>query len=194
MEIKHFSYRKTNYHLILGGDGKIVAFDAGWPGTYFEYAKAMKDTGFGIEQVDFAVVSHFHLDHAGLIGEMIKDGITCVVFDNQADKIDEMEGIILKKQKDYVRIDKSKLLRMKCDESRQWLSSLGIQGEVVQTPGHSTDSVSFVSDDGDALIGDLYREEIALDPESRLSLRLLRNKKVKNIYPAHGENYLVQYE
>lgn len=186
MDILPFAYRKTNYFLIVGNKDNVIAFDVGWPGTYFEYARAMKQTGIKIGLIKYAMMSHFHPDHAGLASEMIKNGVTCVVFENQIDAIDEMEKMILKKQKNYIPIDRKKLLIMETKDTRDWFSHLGIQGEVICTPGHSTDSVSFISDDGYALIGDLYPEKIAMDSNSKASWHLLRSKKAKKIFPAHG--------
>jgi glyoxylase-like metal-dependent hydrolase (beta-lactamase superfamily II) len=111
MDVLKFTYRKTNYYLLRGNQNNTVAFDAGWPGTYFEYARAMKVTGTKVSQVNYVVVSHFHPDHAGLLGEMIKNGITCVVFKNQINRIDEMEEMILRHQKNYISIDKENIWR-----------------------------------------------------------------------------------
>jgi ribonuclease/clavin/mitogillin len=186
MDIIPFAYRKTNYFLIVGNIDNVIAFDVGWPGTYFEYARVMKQTGIKIGQVKYAMVSHFHPDHAGLVSEMIKNDVACIVFENQIDTIDEMERMILKKQKNYIPIDRKKLLIMETKDTRDWFSHLGIRGEVICTAGHSADSVSFISDDGQALIGDLVPENIAIDPGSKASWQMLRSKKVRKIFPAHG--------
>lgn len=193
MEIKKFSYRKTNYFLISGNDNYIL-FDAGWPCTYLEYAKALKEqTNVPIQQIKWVIVSHFHLDHAGLVGEMIKKGITCVVFEPQLDKIDEMEQIIKKKQKDYVLIDKKKLFVMKSANSREWLIKLGIDGEIIETSEHSEDSISFVANDGTALIGDLYPEGtfVENDKNTETSWQKLKKAHANFIYPAHGNEYVL---
>jgi glyoxylase-like metal-dependent hydrolase (beta-lactamase superfamily II) len=39
------------------------------------------------------------------------------------------------------------------------LSGYGIAGRIIHTPGHSTSSISIVLDNGEALIGDMVREE-----------------------------------
>jgi len=36
------------------------------------------------------------------------------------------------------------------------LKDLGIDGEIIYTPGHSEDSISLVLDQGFAIVGDLY--------------------------------------
>ncbi len=193
MNIFRFNYRRTNCYLIRGNENRLIAFDAGWPCSYFEYAKEIKSTGFNIDQIESAIVSHFHIDHAGLFGEMISKGIACIIFENQLTQIDEMERMILKKQKEYKMIDKTKLIRVKTEESRKWFLNLGIEGEVIMTLGHSVDSISFVSDEGIALIGDLHAEDQIMsdDLESIHSWELIRNKGAKLAYPAHGNEYML---
>ena len=90
---------------------------------------------------------------------------------------------------DYVEITTHDNVIISFAESRSVLQEIGIQGEIVHTPGHSGDSVSLVLDDGSAFIGDLtppayateeYRE--AVDA----SWRLLHQLGVTTVYPAHG--------
>ena len=43
---------------------------------------------------------------------------------------------------------------LKFAESRQFLASLGLAGEIIATPGHSDDSITLILDDGFAFTGD----------------------------------------
>ena len=52
-----------------------------------------------------------------------------------------------------IRIDASDLVLR--GSNRADLYGVGIQGEIIETPGHSDDSVSLVLDSGLAFIGDL---------------------------------------
>lgn len=193
MGILRFNYRRTNCYLVPGNGGALIAFDAGWPCTYFEYARALKETGRRIEEVQGVIVSHFHLDHAGLVGEMLRRGIDCLAFENQVGHVDRMERMILRQHKDYVRIDKSRLRVMPLAEAESWLSGLGIGGDIVETPGHSPDGISFVSSEGEALVGDLPPEALIMenDAAGRISWERLRSRKAHMIYPAHGLVYSI---
>ena len=42
-----------------------------------------------------------------------------------------------------------------CMESRDFLAEIGIDGEIIYTPGHSDDSISIILDEGIAIVGDL---------------------------------------
>ena len=41
------------------------------------------------------------------------------------------------------------------NESREFLRSIGIEGEIISTPSHSEDSISVILDCGDCFVGDL---------------------------------------
>ena len=55
----------------------------------------------------------------------------------------------------YVPIDEKPAVVISCSESREFLFSIGINGEIISTPSHSADSVSVILDDGDCIVGDL---------------------------------------
>jgi len=70
-----------------------------------------------------------------------------------------------------------------------FLAAIGIDGEVVATPGHSDDSVSLVLDEGAAFTGDLTPLSMA-EPHNAAALesswRRLRQLGVTIVYPGHG--------
>ncbi len=70
-------------------------------------------------------------------------------------------------------------------ESRALLKRLGIDGEIVATPGHSDDSVSLVLDSGEAFTGDLTHPSMA-DEAATASWAKLRAMGAKAVYPGHG--------
>lgn len=182
-------YQHTRYYFLPVGDGKsLLAFDAGYPCSLHRYARELKAVGFGLSSVKWAMASHFHLDHAGLIGEFQAAGITCLLFENQGGGIAEMERIIRPKYEGYRQIDVSGFMRVNTGESRRFLASLGIGGEVFRTPGHSDDSVSLVTDAGEALIGDLYPISQVMDDDAA-SLRswgAIRDAGARSILPSHA--------
>jgi glyoxylase-like metal-dependent hydrolase (beta-lactamase superfamily II) len=79
--------------------------------------------------------------------------------------------------------------------NRAELNRIGIQGEIVETPGHSDDSVSLVLDSGMAFIGDLHLPDLVPDEArdaTRQSWKKLLALKVKTVYPAHGDPFSVE--
>ena len=191
MTLIRIRYKSTNCYFIDTGNG-LLAFDAGWPDTYRDYKDGLKAEGFSVKQIKWLIVSHFHLDHAGLAGVLADNGVVFVVFKNQLSAIQDMETLIAQKNMRYHKLDLSKVQVMEISDSRNWLASIGVRGEVLHTNGHSEDSVSLLLDNGDALIGDLTPVESMVDNEdwkSRASWELLRQKGAKQINPAHANAY-----
>jgi glyoxylase-like metal-dependent hydrolase (beta-lactamase superfamily II) len=65
----------------------------------------------------------------------------------------------------------------------------GIPGEVIATRGHSPDSVTFVTSQGEALIGDLGPADqiLAHDVASKESWEAIRAKGATKFYPTHAQ-------
>jgi len=189
--MKYFRYHNTNCFFIECCADKLLAFDAGWPCTLYEYRRCMKAIGLNFESIKIAVVSHMHMDHAGLLGEFIKANIECFILDEQMGKIDEMEGIILKNHeyRDYARIEKAKLSCVSLAQLNETLVKENVQGEMIRTIGHSDDSISFVSDIGEALIGDLspINQIMSDDAKTIASWKALKDKGAKIVFPSHAD-------
>ncbi len=187
--IVSFRCRSTNCFVVESATNRgLLAIDAGWPCSFGEYARAMKSVGRDVRRLGWVFVTHFHMDHAGLMGEFIDRDIRCLVFENQENAIDPMEKMILRTYKAYKPIDKTRLIKIQTRDSRNYLDEIGMGGEVLITPGHSSDSVTYVSDAGEAIIGDLNLPELIMpgDPAGLKSWELIRSKGVQHVYPSHA--------
>jgi len=185
----YFQYHKTNCFFIENKINQgLLAIDAGWPSTLREYQRSLKAIGLRFENLAWAMVTHFHMDHAGLITDFIDKGIECYIFENQVNAIEDMERIIKKNDKAYIKIKIGKLKTIKIEESRKILKSFGIDGEAIVTGSHSSDSVSFILDTHEAIIGDLVlREQIMEDDiETKNSWKRIVEKGARHIYPGHA--------
>jgi endoribonuclease LACTB2 len=189
--MKYIRYRHTNCFFIESGSGALLAFDAGWPCTLGEYRRSMKAIGLRFDGIRWAIVSHMHMDHAGLLGEFLSSGIECFAFERQREAVDEMERAILKNREyeGYTRIDQGRLKDAAIAEFAEVLRANGIPGEVVATRGHSPDSLSLLTDSGEALIGDLPPPDQIMEDDraSNESWALIREKGIKRIFPSHAE-------
>ena len=131
------------------------------------------------------------MDHAGLIGEFIKEGITCYAFENQTlNNVIEMERVILKNQEyaTYQKIEMNKLKAMSIIEFNNEINTLGIDGEAIITKGHSPDSITFITKEHEAVIGDLAPIDQIMenDKESLENWKSIKQKDIKTIYPSHA--------
>ncbi len=188
-DVKYFRYHNTNCFFIENDNNELLAIDVGWPCTFYEYARLVKSIGLKFKQIKWAVVTHFHMDHAGLLSEFIDQGIKCIIFENQEDAIDEMEKTIYKNYGDYKSINRQELIHWDTINSKASFESIGIKGCVVITNGHSKDSISFITNSYEAIIGDLYPLEYVMgdDFKSIESYNILRSKNVKYILPSHAQ-------
>jgi len=188
--MEYFRYHSTNcFFLKSSRNDDLLAIDAGWPCTLYEYKKLLKTIGHAFSQIKWAFVTHFHMDHAGLTGEFIDSGIQCFVFENQIAAIDEMEKLIKKNYKEYKTILKERLRIIETRDSREFLREIGIYGEVIVTDGHSPDSISFITDAHEAIIGDLSPLDQIMpeDKKNRSSWDKLKSLGARTIYPSHAE-------
>ena len=153
--IIELKYGNTNTYLIKGKE-KYILFDTDWAGTFERFCQAIKSIGIQIQDIEYLFLSHFHPDHMGIAGQLAELGIKIVVVDTQKDFVHFSDEIFAKeKNKSFIPIDDAKVILISIDESRSFFEKLGIQGEIIETPGHSDDSISIWLDDGMLLVGDL---------------------------------------
>ena len=168
--IKELLYGNTRTYLI----GGRLLVDTDWAGTLPAYFRKLKSMGDAIGDIRYLMITHFHPDHMGIATELSELGIRLLIFDVQLPHVHFSYGIYKKENnRSYRPIDENRAYILPINESRKFLSELGISGEVIHTPGHSDDSVSLILDDGSAIVGDL-------PPYS--SLPAIDDEKIKNSY------------
>ncbi len=151
--VKELHYGNTRCYCING----TLLVDTDQAGTLSAFFRCAKEKGVEIQALRYLLLTHFHPDHMGIAGELAELGIKIVAFEEQRAFIHASDGIFARdKRVHFTPIKDEEVLFLSCGESREFLSAIGIYGEVIPTPGHSDDSVSLVLDDGTALVGDLY--------------------------------------
>lgn len=155
--VEEIKYSNTNTYLIHGKKGDML-FDTGWAGTFGAFCKAFGEKELKLQSIKYLLISHFHPDHMGIAQE-ISDaaGAVIVVPDVQTDFIHSPDHIFEKeKNRDFIPIDDSRIKVISIEKSSRYLKELGISGEIIHTPGHSSDSISLWLDKERALlVGDL---------------------------------------
>ena len=147
-------YGNTNTYFIQGGKGGLL-FDTDYAGTLPAFYKAVRQNSVAVKDIGYVLASHYHPDHMGLISELMKQGVKLLVVDAQKDFIHDSDHLFVRDRISYSPIDETLAAVISCEESRGFLSGLGIQGEIIRLPSHSEDSISLVLDDGDCFVGDL---------------------------------------
>jgi glyoxylase-like metal-dependent hydrolase (beta-lactamase superfamily II) len=183
MNIVNVGYKSTNYYVLADAKPRLL-IDAGWPGTLPAFQRQCEKMGIHLSDLKHILVTHYHPDHAGLAQELKRLGSTLIVVDLQLAYITDLRHQV-KPQDHYVEIDPDDNLIISLDQSRSFLKTIAIGGEIVATPGHSDDSVTLVLDQGAAFTGDLTAPLMA-DEIAAASWDKLRALGVKMVYPGHG--------
>ncbi|MBQ9658963.1 MAG: MBL fold metallo-hydrolase [Clostridia bacterium] len=152
--IQLLKYGNTNCYYIKGKKGNIL-IDTDWAGTLQAFYKKTKE--LNIIRIDYLIITHYHPDHMGIAQEIIDNmNAKLLVIDVQKDYLHCSDKIFEKDKKTNFTPINTEPLIISCKESRKFLSNLGINGEIIYTPGHSEDSISLILDEGIAIVGDLY--------------------------------------
>lgn len=185
--IVNVGYLSTNYWVISAGTARLI-FDLGYPGTMGKMSANLKRMGIAMNTIQYALASHYHIDHAGLAQEFKLAGVPLLVLENQVNAISTMKQFT-KPWDHYTVITTEDNRIISFSESRALLKRIGIAGQIVHTPGHSDDSISLLLDGGQVFTGDLTPlEQIGLDYDRVVtaSWKLLYTLGARQVYPAHG--------
>lgn len=192
MNVINLSYKSTNCYLIPVGDGWLM-IDAGWPDTFSPLLQLLNQNNISVNEINYLIVTHFHPDHAGLTQNLKDLGTSLILHEYQVPYLNKLNLFYKKNAKaNFKDIVASNNIILIDGDSRSFLSSIGINGELISTPGHSDDSVSLVIDDCCAFTGDLPALsliEVYDDLEIDDSWEMLQKHHIKTIYPGHGAAY-----
>lgn len=185
-------HKVTNSYLIETDNGWLMV-DSGWPDTFGQLLQMLNQNNISINEVNYLVVTHFHPDHAGLVQNLKDLGTTLILHQYQVPYINKLNLLFKKNPKaNFKDITLNNHNVMTESESREFLHSIGIEGEIISTPGHSDDSISLILDHCCAFVGDLpaYADiEAYNDIVIEDSWDVIKKLQVKTIYPGHGDPY-----
>lgn len=194
MKVISLTYKSTNCYLIEAESGWLM-IDAGWPDTLPQLLHLLKQKDIHVSDIKYLVVTHFHPDHAGLVQNLKELKIKLILHEGQVPFVDELNIFFRENPKaNFKNIVSGDNIVVTGSESRNLLRSIGINGEILKTPGHSDDSVSIIIDGCCAFTGDLpalslieaYGSQALKD-----SWALVKGFNVREIYPAHGKPYIL---
>lgn len=183
-------YRSTNYWVVSAGRNRLLV-DLGWPGKAAALFANLERMGVPLAELRYGLATHYHIDHAGAAQDLKNRGVPLLVMQEQVHAIPLMKQST-KPVDQYTEITTHDNVVIPCAGSRAFLAVIGIDGEILHTPGHSDDSVSLVLDIGCAFTGDLTLESMVADEDPAVvarSWQLLRDRHVTTIYPGHSKPY-----
>lgn len=187
VNILNVGYDSTNYYLVGINTGKLLV-DCGWPGTLSKFLAVLKRKDVSPEEIKYVLVTHFHPDHAGLAQDLKNQGARLILMESQREYTGAMDELYASKGLPFLPLTQEGNIPLAFADSRDFLAGLGLQGEILPTPGHSEDSVTLVLDEGLAFTGDLPpRFLVAEDDQvSQRSWNRLYQRKITRIFPGHG--------
>jgi glyoxylase-like metal-dependent hydrolase (beta-lactamase superfamily II) len=195
VKVIQIAYQSANCYLIPSNDGWVM-IDTGWPDTFSQLLQLLFQNNISVNEVNYLIVTHFHPGHAGLAQNLKDLGTNLILHEQQISYYSRLNLIYKKNPKaNFKDITGNNNIILSASDSRIFLESIGIKGELISTPGHSDDSVSLVIDECCAFVGDLPPLS-SLNDNSDLVIEdswdMLHRFQVKTIYPGHGEAYEVE--
>lgn len=157
-EIVTLRYGNTRTFLVRGIIGSLLV-DTDYAGTMAAFYRALKEHEIRLSDISYVMATHFHPDHCGLIGQFQRQGTKLLLVDSQVAAVHFPDYIFARDKVDYVPVDPDQAIIISVEESRRFLKTLGIDGEIIRTGSHSEDSVSLILDDGNCFVGDLEPHE-----------------------------------
>lgn len=144
-------YGNTNTYFVNG-----LLIDTDYAGTLSAFYKEIKKNGISLTDIKNVLVTHYHPDHMGLIGELTELGVKLLLTEHQLGYVHFSDEIFRREPHiNFQPIDESKAIVVACEESRNFLCDMGIQGEIIPTKSHSGDGIAVILDDGNCFVGDL---------------------------------------
>lgn len=170
--VTKLKYGNTNTFFIRGTVGNLL-IDTDYAGTLPLFYRAIKEHDIKVRDIDYVLATHYHPDHIGLVSELIKQGVKLLLLETQYSYIHFSDELFSRDTHlNYEPITTETAIVIRSEESRNFLKSIGIDGEIVVTSSHSEDSVSLILDSGECFVGDLEPMEYLGGYE--------QNEKLKN--------------
>lgn len=185
--IQLLKYGNTNCYYIVGKNASLL-IDTDWAGTLQAFYKKIKE--LNIKKIDYLLITHYHPDHMSIAQDIIEMGAKLLLIDVQQDYIHSSDIIFQKDKNIRFKPINAEPVIISCEQSRVFLKELGINGEIIHTPGHTDDSISLVLDEGTAFVGDLYDLKSALsfnDDKINNSWNKILSHNISKIYYGHHE-------
>lgn len=193
MTVTVLNYHVTNCYLIPAATGHLLV-DADMAGTLPHFFRHLGEAGKRVQDIRALLCTHYDPDHAGIAEEIRAYGVELVIVDLQRAHVHRQDAIFHKDPRTpFTPVTTDGATILSCAESRAWLAGIGVDGEILHTPGHTTDSVTLIVDGIGAFVGDLPRvQDVPAwgDPEMEASWRAILRHGPPVIYPGHGPAYV----
>jgi len=206
-------------YLLKCRDGYLL-IDTSYPDYFPQFQKSTAKLEIDMLEIKYLLLTHHHDDHAGFAAELVrKTGCRVIVHHNAAAPLkegrseDTMQPFnrrvrfifsifrLVHRQFRYPPLILGENDMVLTGDEPELLNSIGIDGKILYTPGHTRDSISVILSDGRAFVGDAAMNFLRLTGVGRhpiyvedinmvyASWKRLIEQGAKVIYPAHGRPF-----
>lgn len=205
--IERISISKTNMYLIKAKVGYIL-IDAGIPGKVNLLQSKLAKKGISFDDIKLIIITHVHYDHVGMLQELQKlTNAKILVHKNGASVLQKGSTPFPKGTNLFGKLvskianttSEGKFTAVKPDiiiEDDYDLNAFGVNGKVIHTPGHTSDSVCILLENQTLLSGDtffnifpgsIYPPFANNEMELIKSWQKISKLNFNKIYPGHGK-------
>jgi glyoxylase-like metal-dependent hydrolase (beta-lactamase superfamily II) len=206
--IHHLHFPTSNAFLLMGA--KPILIDSGSPGNLPALEKKLQAIGIALADIALLILTHAHFDHAGNVAA-VRERSGCQVAVHGAEKS------LLESGKNAPMVPVHPLsvvmnpfMNIPFTASRSDialkdtfdLNPFGADAQIIHTPGHTPGSVSVITAEGEAIVGDLigggallgvfnptqprYHYWASNMDDVNASLKNLFTRKLTKIHVGHG--------
>jgi glyoxylase-like metal-dependent hydrolase (beta-lactamase superfamily II) len=205
-------------------EGGYLQIDTGYETNYRGYKNMLSTVGAKLCEIRYLFLTHHHDDHAGFLNELTREADLTIIAHEKArsllqtgmnDKtngggyinqtIKVLAGIKMRFDPSWTLSFPPFTLREKdiliSADDDKLLRKIGIEGRILTTPGHCTDHIAIVLDNGDTLCGDAassfllpfgtrYATLFMTNMEDAYrSWQKMLDARAIMIYPSHGKPF-----
>ena len=209
----------TRCYLLKCTDGYLL-IDTDYARYYPLFVKKLGGLGIGTSQIKYLLLTHHHDDHAGFAAELVRStGCQVIAHRDAVRPLKEGRSVgtdhpvtrrarfalacygLIHKAYTFPPLVLTERDIVVDGDDDAVLKGIGVDGVILHTPGHTTDSISVLLSDGSAFVGDAamnflrwtgigHRPIVVEDVDAvQESWRKLRDRGARMIHPSHGRAF-----
>ncbi len=212
MEYNCIKTEITNNFLIKGKNGYLL-IDCGMGKDYNKFINNIKSIVKDLTNIKYILITHHHSDHVSFLSKILEETKSrLIIHKKEVDHLAKGENtlgqfdprLIIKILRAIIQpffngsftpvnVKPNDIILF--DDNKDILQEIGIDGVILHTPGHTHGSMSVVTSDGNAFVGDCVMNMIVASPEPFVyenlqeiykSWEKFEKNGVKKIFPSHG--------